>query len=218
MTNFILFKCHKILLQVKGVNMKKKLQDIAEINAGLVLARRRSESGTHTYRVLQYKNMQSSGILTFDNNNEDYLFRSDEPIPDKYLTKAKDIVLGGKLPITAAYITARCENLVVNSNFIVLNVKNSEIDPKFLAWYLNSSNGLRQLNRDTRASSVIAGINIKSISEIEIDFPSIKVQKTIGDAYIAFNELEIDKINLINKERQYLSQILNTAYNTSITK
>ena len=71
MTNFILFKCHKILLQVKGVNMKKKLQDIAEINAGLVLARRRSESGTHTYRVLQYKNMQSSGILTFDNNNED---------------------------------------------------------------------------------------------------------------------------------------------------
>ena len=198
--------------------MKKKLQDIAEINAGLVLARRRSESGTHTYRVLQYRNMQSSGILTFDNNNEDYLFRSDEPIPDKYLTKAKDIVLGGKLPITAAYITARCENLVVNSNFIVLNVKNSEIDPKFLAWYLNSSNGLRQLNRDTRASSVIAGINIKSISEIEIDFPSIKVQKTIGDAYIAFNELEIDKINLINKERQYLSQILNTAYNTSITK
>lgn len=198
--------------------MKKKLQDIAEINAGLVLARRRSESGTHTYRVLQYKNMQSSGILTFDNNNEDYLFRSDEPIPDKYLTKAKDIVLGGKLPITAAYITARCENLVVNSNFIVLNVKNSEIDPKFLAWYLNSSNGLRQLNRDARSSSVIAGINIKSISEIEIDFPSIKVQKTIGDAYIAFNELEIDKINLINKERQYLSQILNTAYNTSITK
>ena len=198
--------------------MKKKLQDIAEINAGLVLARRRSESGTHTYRVLQYRNMQSSGILTFDNNNEDYLFRSDEPIPDKYLTKAKDIVLGGKLPITAAYITARCENLVVNSNFIVLNVKNSEIDPKFLAWYLNSSNGLRQLNRDTRASSVIAGINIKSISEIEIDFPSIDIQKTIGDAYIAFNELEIDKINLINKERQYLSQILNTAYNTSITK
>ena len=198
--------------------MKKKLQDIAEINAGLVLARRRSESGTHTYRVLQYKNMQSSGILTFDNNNEDYLFRSDEPIPDKYLTKAKDIVLGGKLPITAAYITARCENLVVNSNFIVLNVKNSEIDPKFLAWYLNSSNGLRQLNRDARSSSVVAGINIKSISEIEIDFPSIKVQKTIGDAYIDFNELEIDKINLINKERQYLSQILNTAYNTSITK
>ena len=198
--------------------MKKKLQDIAEINAGLVLARRRSESGTHTYRVLQFRNMQSSGILTFDNNKEDYLFRSDEPIPDKYLTKAKDIVLGGKLPITAAYITARCENLVVNSNFIVLNVINSEIDPKFLAWYLNSSNGLRQLNRDARSSSVVAGINIKSISEIEIDFPSIKVQKTIGDAYIAFNELEIDKINLINKERQYLSQILNTAYNTGITK
>ena len=198
--------------------MKKKLQDIAEINAGLVLARRRSESGTHTYRVLQYRNMQSSGILTFDNNNEDYLFRSDEPIPDKYLTKEKDIVLGGKLPITAAYITPRCENLVVNSNFIVLNVINSEIDPKFLAWYLNSSNGLRQLNRDARSSSVIAGINIKSISEIEIDFPSIKVQKTIGDAYIAFNELEIDKIKLINKERQYLSQILNTAYNVNITK
>ena len=72
--------------------------------------------------------------------------------------------------------------------------------------------------KDTRASSVIAGINIKSISEIEIDFPSIDIQKTIGDAYIAFNELEIDKIKLINKERQYLSQVLNTAYNVNITK
>lgn len=218
MTNNKKFRCHKTLLQVKGVNMKKKLQDIADINTGLVLARRRSESGTHTYRVIQFRDVQSSGILTFDNNNEDCIIRSDEPIPDKYLTKEKDIVLGGKLPITAAYITTRCENVVINSNFIVLNVKSSEVYPKFLAWYLNSNYGLRQLNRDARASSVIAGINIRSLSEIEIDFPSIKIQKTIGDAYIAFNELEIDKINLINKERQYLSQILNSAYNLNITK
>ena len=169
-----------------------KLDKIADISTGLVIARKKSSDNKgFAYELLTLKSFNEDGYIE-DVYIDDFI--SEEKIKKQYLTQEGDVIVRLSSPNTAIYITKEYENMVIPSLFAIIRNKSEYINSQFIQIYLNSEKCKRQLAADTIGSAVSI-VKTSSFKDIKIPEYSIEKQEKI----IELNTLVIKEKRLLAK-------------------
>lgn len=178
------------------------LGKIADIQAGLVLSRKRADTEKdidEEYELLTLKSL-SEGIF-----NRKYIdsFPSIEELDDRYFTQNGDVVIRLSEPNTAVFINENMEGYLVPSNFSIIRLKNNYILPQCLSLYLNSERVKNKIKL-FQVGSTIRSIKKSFLSNLKIDKISSEKQRIL----IEISNLHLREKNLLEnlineKEKKY---------------
>lgn len=151
--------------------MKVKLKEIATIQTGLF-----SNSfvdGDIVY--LQTKHFNEYGAL----KNTLHPDLEGKGIDEKHLLRNGDVLFAakGSRNFAAAFVNID-QPCVASTSFFVIRLKNYQIMPEYLSWYLNHPITLQFLKSQAIGTSIVS-ISKPVLEEIEISFPSIETQKNV---------------------------------------
>jgi restriction endonuclease S subunit len=155
-----------------------QLGEIAHIKTGLVLTRKKAEVEHEVrgmYKLLTLKNITEDGIIQADSFEQ---FGSNDILDDHYFTEEGDVLMRLSHPHTAVYIGKECEGLLVPSYFAIIKVYHDKFLPQYIAWYLNSSEVKKELER-SQAGSRIPSTNQNVLKTIPIQALSLSKQKVL---------------------------------------
>lgn len=190
-----------------------KLQDVADIKTGLVLARKKATEPTaHTY---DYKVITLRSTSVSRNINEKYFddFISKEKISSDLLSSNGDIIIRISEPYTAVHITDKFSNKIIPSSFYIIKLKDAKILPEYLTWYLNSECAQKQFMTHN-ISSTVNIIKSSSLRQIKIQAPDLDKQKLI----VNIRELHLKELILLdelNMEKQKIYKIAFKKFNNN---
>ena len=184
-----------------------KLQDVANIKTGLVLARKKApESTAHTYdyKVITLRSTSASG-----NINEKYFdnFMSKEKISYDFLSRIGDIIIRISEPYTATYLSGEFSGLIIPSSFYIIRLKKHTVKPEYLTWYLNSECAKKQFLTH-KTSSTVNIIKSSFIRNMRIQVPSLEKQKLI----VNIQKLKFKEITLLDELNIEKQKIYKTAF------
>lgn len=167
-----------------------KLDKIADVSTGLVLARKKASGNKgFSYELLTLKSFNENGYIECE-----YLdvFISEDIINEQYLTKEGDVIVRLSYPNTAVYITKELENMVIPSLFAIIRNESDDILSEFIAVFLNSEKCKRQLAADI-IGSTISIVKTSAFKDVNIPKYTIEKQKSI----IKMNSLVIKEKKLL---------------------
>ena len=117
-----------------------------------------------------------------------------------------DLLLTSEAPSGQVMLWDTDEKIVLSQRLYALRV-NSNIDAKFLKYYLQSPLGQKEIFKNNSGSTV-AGISAKTFSNILVSHPSdINEQKRIGHILYSIDK-KIDCNNRINAELESMTKML----------
>ena len=172
------------------------LKEIAELNSGLVISRKKATMSDEVVKIYQQLNLRSINKNGFIDLQLLETLEAKEPIDSNYLTSEGDIVVRLTDPFTAVYITKEYEGLVVSSNFCIVKV-NDNYSAKFLASYLNSENASKFLQSKLQGS-IMKNINMSTVADLPVPQISKERQDIIGKLVDA----QIEKIKVTDRIKQ----------------
>jgi hypothetical protein len=155
-----------------------KLGDLAQIQIGLVLARKAADKpSAYVYRRLLLGALREDGI----NPRETEPFESSGPLEKSYMTQAGSIVIKLSAPFNPCLVTQEAEGLIIPSQMAVIKI-HGDMLPEYICFYLAQEHIARHLMSDTTGIAQRA-ITISVLANLEIGVPSKKNQKLICDFY-----------------------------------
>ena len=186
-----------------------KLYDIATIRTGLVLSRKKAKlHGDIKYYYKQITLKSFSDSITLQTHFFDD-FISIEEIDETYTSRLGDIIVRLREPNTAVYINEKSAGLVIPSLFAIVRVNDKTVDNTFLAYYLNSMEVRRVLERELKGTT-ISMIKTKDLGNLVLNLPPVDVQKNMVKLMV-LSEKEIALLDkLKEKKQQYAQAALNT--------
>ena len=186
--------------------MRVKLDDIAIVRTGLVVARKKAQ--LDSVEKVEYSQVSlrcfGSGIK-LDHLHTD-AFVSAHKIDTKYFTQEGDILVRLRSPSLALYIEKEDEGLLINSLLSVIRVNKQNVDAKYIAYYINSKSAKRLLILDTQ-STAIPMVRNKDLENLEIVLPPLKEQQRLV-SYLDTAQKEQDLLQQLINEKQQLSQTI----------
>lgn len=158
----------------------QKLSDLMDVRAGHTFRGKAEDTGRiDGYKVVQIKDIREGGV-----DFSTLPFADLEPGKAKNTLESGDILIplrGNR--IEAALITLPDDTLVITTNQVaILSSPSGGVDPAFICWYLNSSEGRTQISR-LKAGTAISNIGLRDLVNLQIPMPSLKVQDRIGKSY-----------------------------------
>lgn len=101
-----------------------------------------------------------------------------------------DVVIG--LTVNKAMvIDEEFDNALIPSNFALISIESSDIDPYYLMWYINESTDYRKYSVQINQGSYnVKSVSINELRDLEINFPNIENQIRIGKIYKAILKRE----------------------------
>lgn len=159
-----------------------QLGEIAQIKTGLVLSRKKAEieyDAKATYKLLSLKNISEDGMIVNESFDE---FTSNENLDDHYFTEEGDVLMRLSQPYTTVYIDKNYTGLLIPSYFAIIKVNETKVLPQYIAWYLNTVNVKKELER-SQAGSRIPSTNQHTIKNIPIVLTSINKQQVLIEFY-----------------------------------
>lgn len=172
-----------------------KLGDFASISSGLVTKRKQAVGVSeiiNEYQVLTLKSFEQGGWL---NTKELEVFKSNEDLDKKYLTKLGDVIVRLSSPYTAIVIDEKNIGLLIPSLFVAIRLRNDKVLPGYLSIYLNSEH-MKRINAKSSIGSAIQVIKTSILKDSKIFIREIDEQRKI-----------IELNSLIIKERVLLEQL-----------
>ena len=120
-----------------------------------------------------------------------------------------DIIVRLREPNTAVYIDEESAGLVVPSLFAIVRVNESTVNNTFLAYYLNSMEVKKVLERELKGTT-IPMIKTKDLGELTLHLPPLNVQQNIVH-FMKLSEEEIILLEKLKEEKTHYTQaVLNT--------
>lgn len=172
-----------------------KLQDLASVRSGLVLARKQSRRPTaYRYPLINLRCIQPEGTI---NLKEVDIYEAKEPLKEEYLSRRGDIVVRLTAPYTAVLIDDSTSGMVISSNFVVIRIENKRLMPEYLFWLLNTS-GVKQKFYENTTSNMLGAIKAKFLMDFEITILPEETQQKIA------------RLNLLSKKESRLLRELVT--------
>lgn len=157
-----------------------KLEMIGDINLGVALNRKKADFDFNVkkrYPVISVSNIEEEGY--FNNKGFEY-FPSTELLPKKYFTEEGEVLMRLTHPNTAVYISEKQEDLLVPSYFVKIKITDKNYLPEYVAWYLNSEETKRELQK-VQSGTRVTSTSKKVLETLLIKELSIKNQKRIVD-------------------------------------
>ena len=186
-----------------------KLQDLASVRSGLVLARKQSREPTdYRYPLINLRCIQLEGIIDL---NESDIYEAKEPLKEEYLSRHGDIVVRLTAPYTAVLIDDLTSGMVISSNFVVIRIEDKQLMPEYLFWLLNTPKVKRKIYENT-TSNMLGAVKAKFLMDFELTLlPAESQQKIAQLNLLAKKESQLLKELAEEKEKLY-SCLLNQAY------
>ncbi len=185
--------------------INKKLKEVTKIIAGYTFRTALQTQKTGEAFVIQAKDISDKLFI-----EEQNLTRIDH---QKYKTKAvikeNDVIISVRGKFQAGVYKGNLKNIIASSSVYILRLTNKDVNPEYLAIYLNSFVGQKEI-RKSLTGGAIKTILRKDLENLNIVIPEIKKQKTIVDLYK--NNISIQE-KLKKKER-----IINNVIETAISK
>lgn len=178
------------------MHKEKYLKDIVEVIAGYTFRTALQGKDNASLFVLQAKNISNNLIV-----DEDGLEGIDfENYWSKAIVQKGDIVISSKGNFRAGVIAHGFKKIIAASSVYIIRPKSSEVIPEYLAIFLNSQKGQRQINEKV-TGAVINTILRKNVEDIMITLPDIETQKKIIRIYHTNKEMQealTRKMKLVN--------------------
>lgn len=149
-----------------------RLNQIASIQTG-VFAQTVNEGEFNYLQVRHFnENGQFNNFIIPDKVNKDRL--------EKHLLKEDDILFAAKgtKNFSAVYRTNNIGASVASSSFLILRIRDQQILPEYIAWYLNHPKTQSYLKIKARGTA-LPSISIETLADLEIPVPDLKKQKAI---------------------------------------
>lgn len=181
-----------------------RIQDIATLKTGAVLSRlHKAETGGNLYRVLSLRNIDDDvGAIEARSCTP---MRFTEKITDEFLTQKGDILLRLSAPYTVVFIEDDSDiGLLIPSHFAIIHAVG--VDAKYLYAMLDSDEIRKQLFIEGSASTTLATISVKSISECKIPRISMQKQELIGQYHMEAKK-ELRLLHRLWAEKRKLNRI-----------
>ncbi|UOQ49620.1 restriction endonuclease subunit S [Gracilibacillus caseinilyticus] len=155
-----------------------QLGDIAKIKTGLVLSRKKANAeydAKAKYNLLTLRNISEDGII----HNESFeVFVSKDELDNHYFTEEGDVLMRLSHPHTSVYIDKQHRGLLVPSYFAIIKADQTEFLPEYVAWYLNSSEVKKELER-SQAGSRIPSTNKNVLKTLPVAKTTLSKQKAL---------------------------------------
>lgn len=155
------------------------------------------------YRALSANNVKFDGLV-----NQGDIRCVDEGLYQKWMkeeVKRGDILLTSEAPSGQVMVWESDEKIVLSQRLYALRV-NEKIHNYFLKYYLQSSIGQKEIQRNNSGSTV-GGISAKTFPNILIRHPEFDEQKRIGDLLASIDK-KIQLNNRINAELEAMAKTL----------
>lgn len=165
---------------VRGVEVL--LGDVAEIKTGLVLSRKKAEikyKAKATYKLITLKNIAENGMVMNDSFEE---FVSNDRLEEHFFTQEGDVLMRLNYPYTAVYIEKQYSGLLVPSYFAIIKVDQTRLLPEYIAWYLNSYQVKKELER-AHTGSRIPSTNQSVLRMLPVGSIALSKQKALVELY-----------------------------------
>ena len=172
------------------------MRDISTIQMGLILARKKADSGSqYSYQRLTLRSMESNYI----NLNAITPFYSTEPLQNDYLSSTGTIVMKLFAPFNPIVITKETEGFLIPSQMVIIK-PGKAILPEYLRLYLSQDFVTKYLLANYYWIAQKA-ITVDSLLNLEVRIPPPKSQQAICDYYQ--NHLHLCQLrNDLAKEEQ----------------
>lgn len=161
--------------------MKKSLKDIVNIRTGLFA--KPTDHGEVVY--LQSKHFDENGQLAavlYPDLNKD-------SIPEQHLLNAGDVLFAAKGTKNFATVYEEKNPIAVAStSFLVLSLTTNVIQPKFLAWWLNSKE-IQEFLKGMAKGTSIPSITKAQMEDLKVPILPLDVQ----DALVRLSELRVSE-------------------------
>ena len=170
--------------------MKKKITEIADIQLGYQFRRKIEPADNGANRVIQIRDFDENHIL-----NKEYLSRVmiDKPV-DQYLINKGDVLfLSRGHRNWAAPIVDDLTATIAVSHFFVIRLKQQNVLPEYLAWYINQTPAQEYLHKIARRGTHMPLIPLSAFWGLTVTLPDIETQKKI-----------VEVSRLMEKEKQIL--------------
>ena len=188
------------------------LDKLADISTGLVIQRKEALLQYNFEREYQILTLKSFSEYGWINKSNTEVFKSNEILGDKYITKVGDVVIRLTAPYTAIPINKEFENYVVPSQFCIIRIKSRRLLPEYLAFTLNVETIKNKFIR-TSLGATIPVIRIGALKDTDILLIDLEKQEKISLIRLLMikeKHLRIDLNNEIDKmNKQIELQLLN---------
>ena len=168
----------------------KYLKDLTEIRFGI-----NARTVTNAdIPCLQGKDFDKYGQL----NEDDLYMVGNTKVRDKDCIKINEVLFAGKGNRNYAVVwKGQRENAVASSTFFILTVKDNNIIPEYLEWYLNSYKAQNYFKNNVIGATIFS-ISKKILEALQVELPEKAEQEKI----VKINELW-------KKEKSILQQLIN---------
>lgn len=182
------------------------LDDIAQINVGVVLSRKAAKYESEKTTKYPLFNLK---IYEHRNNGEKLKYEeinSEEDL-SLYMVKKGDLIFRLAFPLKVIIADSDLEGKIISNQYVIIRVNNKKYNAAFLQCFLQSEEMQRQLEK------YLVGIAIRTIpvNKIrEIHLPEIDYDKQLKLAKI-YQDWNLQKKlyeNLINYKEKYYSTLI----------
>jgi restriction endonuclease S subunit len=184
-----------------------KLKDIADIQLGLVLARKEAdEDSPHRYTRLTLKSLGEDGEMNPAKNEN---FTSSEELNPAFLTQTGTILMKLFAPLNPVLITEETTGYVIPSQIAIITAREAAL-PEYLYLYLSLEATATQL-LSQMTGTVLRALTLKTLSEFEIALPPMKKQQSICNLHKLYRKKYKLQDELIARERLLMQSIVSAA-------
>lgn len=179
-----------------------KVKDIADIKTGYQSKTRIHEEALGTHFLIQGNNIDSTLTL----NDRSLIRFLPENSADNYLLEKNDILFQARGSENyACLIEKDISNTFVSGSFYTIRIKNSEVHPRYLTWWLNQPH-IQKSFQSVRSGTLISYVSIKALSEIQVPIPPYSIQAKIARIFELWKKEE-NLIKIIQDSRKTLIQV-----------
>ena len=181
------------------------LEDITQINIGIVLKRKKAiykSKKTFNYKIFNLKSYEEK--IDYDD------FYSEENL-DNYIAKKGDLLFRLAFPLKLIEVDDEIEGLLINNQYCIIRIcdfKNMTYPIDFVKWFLESDVTKYQLEK------YLIGTSAKTVPVVKLrklPIPNInpKEQKQLSDLISNWNKQKCLYNQIIKEKEKYYNFIIN---------
>lgn len=147
-----------------------QLKDIADIVQGIPLGRIRTTKDMELEEKRVYSFESESSVMVAKN-----MMGQTIPLVEK------DMILFNIVSYKAKKAKDKDIGKIVPSNYVIIRLRSREVNPDYLAWYMDQAEGFKRELNKLRQGSTVLSIPINEFRSIGLELPNYKIQKSIGN-------------------------------------
>ncbi len=179
--------------------MRKKISKIAEIKSGFLFKESIRPDKEGNVNVIQLKDVDDRGFL----NSKELQRIALEKVGAESFLVVGDVLLKAKTnhPV-ATVVRDILNNAIVTAHYFIISVKNNDVLPGYLAWYLNQRPAQIYFGKNAGGTRIQV-INKQVLGDLEVVIPAQSIQEKIEKVYSLYQR-ESDLIDTLKEKKQKL--------------